>query len=71
MGWSTPLALLILALSLALWVAVQNAWRRSFPAASGDPDVLAERRDCQGLTCAGSCAGRCPGPDRPTQEDPT
>ena len=72
MGWSTTLALLILALALAAWVAVQNAWRRCFPAAaSGDPDVLAGRSNCHGLTCAGSCAGRCPRTDCPNQEDPT
>ena len=50
MGWSTTLALLILALALAAWVAVQNAWRRSFPAAaSGDPDVLVDIARRHGL----------------------
>jgi hypothetical protein len=35
-----------LAAVLAAWVWVQNAWRRSFPDATGDPDTLAGRPGC-------------------------
>ena len=31
------------------WVAVQSAWRRAFPDAVPDPDVLAGRMGCRGL----------------------
>ena len=44
--------------TLALgWVAVQRAWARQFPDAFADPDVLAERRGCDGCGCAVPCAG--------------
>ena len=39
-----------IAAMMALWVVVQLAWRRSFPEACSDPDVLAARAGC------GSCA---------------
>lgn len=29
-----------------LWALAQLAWRRAFPAGSGDPDALAGRTDC-------------------------
>jgi hypothetical protein len=32
----------------AAWVGVQRAWRRSFPSAGDDPDVLAGRAGCNG-----------------------
>ncbi len=32
------------------WVGVQGAWRRVFPDASSDPDVLAGRMSCMGCT---------------------
>lgn len=38
------------------WVAVQRGWRRSFPRAFADPDVLAERRGCSGCEHAAECA---------------
>ena len=37
-----------LAVVLSLWVWVQNAWRRSFPGVTDDPDVLAGRPGCGG-----------------------
>lgn len=46
-------ALALLVLVLAGWVAVQRAWRRAFPGACADPDVLAARGGC----------GRCSSPD--------
>jgi hypothetical protein len=37
----------VVAMAVA-WVGVQIAWRRVFPDACGDPDVLAGRMGCQG-----------------------
>ncbi len=39
----------VVAMTLA-WVGVQSAWRRVFPDASSDPDVLAGRMSCHGCT---------------------
>lgn len=49
----------------AAWVAVQRAWRHSFPRAFADPDVLAERRGCSGCERVSECAlepahSKCP-----------
>jgi hypothetical protein len=41
--------LFVIAIVLLLWVWVQTAWRRTFPDASDDPDVLAQRVGCH--TC--------------------
>ena len=38
------------------WVAVQGAWRRAFPDAASDPDVLARRMGCH-AACSPYCAG--------------
>lgn len=40
---------------LLLWVWVQNAWRRAFPGAFDDPDVLAERLGCDGCDQRDAC----------------
>ena len=49
--WEThAIALLLLVAVLVAWVTVQGAWRRAFPDASSDPDVLARR---------GAGCGRC------------
>ena len=53
------------------WVAVQRAWRSTFPRAFADPDVLAERRSCSGCEHSTECAvspddSTCPtGEERP------
>jgi hypothetical protein len=41
---------------LAAWLAVQQAWRRTFPDGSSDPDVLAERMGCGGCGSRERCA---------------
>jgi hypothetical protein len=63
---SSVAGLAFLALLLAAWVAVQQAWRRAFPDAGPDADGLEGRLGCHG-TCAnticprrsaeGACAG--------------
>ena len=50
------LALLLLAGVLAAWVAVQQAWRRSFTDECSDPDALAGRLGCAGAACRRPCA---------------
>jgi hypothetical protein len=52
-----------------LWVAVQTAWRRTFPEAGppSEPDPLAGRLGCHGCGCAGS--DRCER-HRPSSSDP-
>jgi hypothetical protein len=49
----------VVGLALA-WVGVQRAWARQFPDDSGDPDVLARRRGCDGCGCATPCRPRDP-----------
>ena len=39
------------------WVAVQGLWRRAFPEAGSDPDVLAGRMGCHAASSP-CCAGR-------------
>ncbi len=46
----------VLLLVLVAWVAVQRAWRRSFPELVSDPDVLAARMSCHGCGCTLVCA---------------
>jgi hypothetical protein len=47
------------------WIFVQSAWRKTFPTASADPDVLAGRPGCRGCARENHCerraeeAGRC------------
>jgi hypothetical protein len=45
---------LVLALGavVALWLAVQRAWLRSFPEAAHDGDALAGRSECSSGGCA-------------------
>lgn len=45
-----------MAVLLAAWLAVQEAWRRTFPEGSADPDVLAERMGCGGCASRDRCA---------------
>ncbi len=59
MWTSHALALAALVGMLAGWVAVQRAWRRVFPDAFEDPDVLAGRPSCGGCArtpCRDDCA---------------
>lgn len=44
-----------LALLAIAWVGVQGAWRRVFPDAFADPDVLAGRRGCGACSSTGVC----------------
>jgi hypothetical protein len=48
-------ALIVITAVLLLWVRVQIAWRRAFPAAFGDPDVLAGRLGCAGCDRTNAC----------------
>ena len=50
--------LLLLLVVVALWVAVQSAWRRSFPDPSGEVDALAGRGGCHGCR-GGECSNEC------------
>ncbi len=50
--------LLLLSTVVVLWVAVQGAWRRSFPDPSGEVDALAGRGGCHGCR-GGECANVC------------
>ena len=50
--------LLFLLAVVALWVAVQGAWRRSFPDPGGELDALAERGGCHGCR-GGECTKAC------------
>ena len=52
------IAVLAMVVLAVLWLGVQNAWRKSFPEASADPDVLAGRMGCSHCDCDkkdGSC----------------
>jgi hypothetical protein len=40
------------------WVAVQRAWKRSFPDVGEDPDVLAGRSGCHGCDKTKDCHRR-------------
>jgi hypothetical protein len=55
---SHALALVALTALLSAWVAVQLAWRRAFPSATGDPDALAGRLGCHGCRCEEPCERR-------------
>lgn len=66
---SQAIALLTIALVLVVWVAVQNAWRRSFPEACPDPDVLAGRGDCLGCDLWEACALRLTDQAAPAEEE--
>ncbi len=37
------------------WVAVQAAWAKTFPEATADADVLADRLGCHGCGCSTVC----------------
>ena len=50
--------LLVLALVLCAWIAVQRAWWRAFATPSDDPDALADRLSCRGACEPGTCARR-------------
>ena len=52
---SHALGMLAIVLLLVAWVAVQGAWKRTFPEACSDPDVLAGRMGCHGSNCSHDC----------------
>jgi len=60
------LGIVILAVS---WVAVQSAWRRVFPGAFSDPDVLAGRTGCHGCVCTDVCERGQGGPTKKAEEE--
>jgi hypothetical protein len=49
--------LVVVVVVMLAWVGVMEAWRRVFPDASTDPDVLAGRTTCHG--CTGDCVSTC------------
>ena len=53
----------------AAWLAVQLAWRRVFPEASGDPDALAGRMGCHGCDCTNVCEKRASGTAGESEEE--
>jgi len=55
---SHAMGLVLLVLVAVGWVGVQNAWRRVFPSACSDPDVLAGRMGCHGPGCSHDCDRR-------------
>lgn len=57
------------ALLSAAWIAVQRAWKRSFPEVGDDPDALAGRSGCYGCSQAEDCTQRDPSGSREDQED--
>jgi hypothetical protein len=57
---SYAIGLAAIATLCAAWLAVQLAWRRVFPDASGDPDALAGRLGCHACDCTGACEKRAP-----------
>lgn len=59
---STATGLLALFVVLAFWVTVQNVWRRVFAETAADPDALAGRWQCHGMSAcrSGGCERRCP-----------
>jgi hypothetical protein len=52
---SHVLGLLAIVLMVVVWVAVQVAWKKTFPEACSDPDVLAGRMGCHGSNCSQDC----------------
>lgn len=48
-------AMTVIVLVMVVWVGVQNAWRRTFPDAAADPDVLRGRMGCHGCACTDVC----------------
>ena len=48
-------AMPVIAVVMVAWVGVQSAWRRAFPEALADPDVLAGRMGCHGCGCTDVC----------------
>jgi len=46
-------------LMMLAWVGVMSAWRRTFPEASSDPDVLAVRPSCHGCTVEDCGSSAC------------
>jgi hypothetical protein len=55
---SHAMGLILLVLVAVAWVGVQIAWRRVFPGACTDPDVLAGRMGCHGPGCSKDCDRR-------------
>jgi hypothetical protein len=55
---SHAIAIVVLVLVTVVWVGVQSAWRRAFPDACSDPDVLAGRLSCHGAGCTKNCDRR-------------
>jgi hypothetical protein len=58
----------VVAMALA-WVGVQLAWRRVFPDACADPDVLAGRMGCHGCGRTEVCGAGAAEPTGVAQEE--
>ena len=58
MWTSYAIGLIGIAVLLAAWIGVQNAWRRTFPELASDPDTLAGRMGCNGCACTTICERR-------------
>jgi hypothetical protein len=56
--WSYLIGLVAIVVMAVAWVWVQGAWRKTFPGASCDPDVLASRMGCHGCDCENICEER-------------
>jgi hypothetical protein len=56
---------------LLIWVGVQSAWRRAFPDAFDDPDVLAQRIGCGGCEREPDCEQRTSQECGSTEEETT
>jgi hypothetical protein len=59
-----------IAILCVTWLAVQLAWRRVFPNASGDPDALAGRLGCHGCNCTNDCEKRAAETPGASEEEP-
>ena len=68
-AWSWAIGAVAVAGLGAVWVLVQDGWRRTFPHAARDPDVLADRRGCRGGCDCNDERGRGPAEGRPVGEE--
>jgi hypothetical protein len=53
---SYAIGLVVIVVVAVAWVGVQLAWRKTFPEACSDPDVLAGRMGCRGCDDNDKCS---------------